>query len=221
MMAKYCPDKLSTDSFLLNHSPEYQIAAVASWVEFVLELWLFPWMKNMLFLSFTGLLMMVGGEILRKLAMITAESNFTHLIQTRKERGHILVTHGIYSVCRHPGYAGWFWWSIGKKARNNISCLDFSKKNRKCCSVFTQPDVKLMPIRQLKFPWTLIACGLQLYVLTNFHFLPVFALGYVTACINIMIIISPTPLPGYQPSQKKCTCTVRPHKKTQMQNPFI
>ena len=130
MVAKYCPDKLSTDSFLINHSPEYQIAAVASWVEFLLEWLLFPQLKTILLLNFLGILLMVGGEILRKLAMITAESNFTHLIQTRKERGHVLVTHGIYSLCRHPGYAGWFWWSIGKKARSKKMLL------------FTQPDVK-------------------------------------------------------------------------------
>jgi len=124
MVAKYSPDKLSTDSFLLNHSPEYQIAAVTSWVEFVIEWWLFPQMKNMLLLSFLGLLMMVGGEILRKLAMITAESNFTHLIQTRREKDHVLVTHGIYSLCRHPGYAGWFWWSIGTQVTlANPVCL--------------------------------------------------------------------------------------------------
>lgn len=114
MVAIYSPDKLCLDSFLLNHSPEYQIAAVTSWVEFALELWLLPRMKSIFILSFIGLLMMIGGEALRKLAMTTAESNFTHIIQTKKDRNHVLVTHGIYSVCRHPGYAGWFSWSVGK-----------------------------------------------------------------------------------------------------------
>nr|XP_058964756.1 protein-S-isoprenylcysteine O-methyltransferase-like [Pocillopora verrucosa] len=113
MVACYSPDKLSVDSFLLNHSPEYQIAAVASWIEFGVELWLFPSMKTMFVASSMGLLCMIGGETLRKLAMITAESNFTHIIQTRKEKSHVLVTRGIYSLCRHPGYAGWFWWSLG------------------------------------------------------------------------------------------------------------
>ena len=146
MVAKYCPDKLSLDSFLLNHSPEYQIAAVASWVEFSLELWLVPQMKNIFILSFVGLLLMTGGEALRKLAMITAESNFTHIIQTKKERDHVLITHGIYSVCRHPGYAGWFWWSVGEKKKtiyNHLQyhcCLVFRKRNKinyfkKCCFI--------------------------------------------------------------------------------------
>ena len=114
MVAIYSPDKLSSDSFLLNHSPEYQLAAVASWVEFAVEWWFFPWMKNSFILTFVGLLLMIGGETLRKLAMITAESNFTHIIQTKRDKKHTLVTHGIYSLCRHPGYAGWFWWSVGK-----------------------------------------------------------------------------------------------------------
>lgn len=161
MVAKYSPDKLSTDSFLLNHSPEYQIAAVTSWLEFVLEWWLFPQMKNILLLSFLGLLMMVGGEILRKLAMITAESNFTHLIQTRREKDHVLVTHGIYSLCRHPGYAGWFWWSIGKKARSSVFfCLHFEKR--------------LMHINISNFLGPLLPC-----VFTIFTF-RVLALGYAT-----------------------------------------
>lgn len=33
---------LTLDSFLLNHSREYGIAAVASWAEYLLERWLLP-----------------------------------------------------------------------------------------------------------------------------------------------------------------------------------
>ena len=156
MVAKYSPDKLSTDSFLLNHSPEYQIAAVTSWVEFVIEWWLFPQMKNILLLSFLGLLMMVGGEILRKLAMITAESNFTHLIQTRREKDHVLVTHGIYSLCRHPGYAGWFWWSIGKKARGSMFffCFHFKKK----INAYTTSQISLDPSCLVSSQFSLSEC---------------------------------------------------------------
>ena len=114
MVAIYSPNKLSVDSFLLNHSPEYQIAAFASWLEFALELWLLPQIKNIFIVSSVGLLLMVGGDALRKLAMITAASNFTHLIQTKKDKNHVLVSNGIYGICRHPGYAGWFWWSAGE-----------------------------------------------------------------------------------------------------------
>lgn len=60
-----------------------------------------------------GLLLCIGGEILRKTAMLTAFHNFDHLIRTRREEQHQLVTSGIYSLCRHPSYVGWFYWSIG------------------------------------------------------------------------------------------------------------
>lgn len=124
MVAIYSPDKLSVDSFLLNHSPEYQIAAFASWLEFALELWLLPQIKNIFIVSSVGLLLMVGGDALRKLAMITAASNFTHLIQTKKDKNHVLVSNGIYGICRHPGYAGWFWWSAGTQVTlANPVCL--------------------------------------------------------------------------------------------------
>lgn len=38
------PTQVSTDSFVLNHSPQYTIAAVISWVEFFLEAYYFPGM---------------------------------------------------------------------------------------------------------------------------------------------------------------------------------
>ena len=38
--------------------------------------------------------------------------NFTHLVAYEKEKSHILVTHGVYKFSRHPGYFGWFVWSL-------------------------------------------------------------------------------------------------------------
>ena len=113
MTALYNADKLSIDSFLLNHSLEYKIAAVASWFEFAIELYLFPVVKRQFIFSFIGLCMVIFGEMMRKLAMTTAKSNFTHLIQFTKREQHTLVTWGVYSWFRHPGYVGWFYWSIG------------------------------------------------------------------------------------------------------------
>ena len=45
--------------------------------------------------------------------MLTAGSNFDHLIRVSKEDKHQLVTSGIYSLSRHPSYVGWFYWSVG------------------------------------------------------------------------------------------------------------
>jgi hypothetical protein len=41
--------------------------------------------------------MVIGGQIVRSLAMYTASSNFTHIIAERKKDQHALVTFGVYS----------------------------------------------------------------------------------------------------------------------------
>ncbi|KAG8229036.1 hypothetical protein J437_LFUL007591 [Ladona fulva] len=109
------PRKLSLDSFLLNHSPEYGIAIIISWIEFGVEIWFFPEMKLFLWpwISPIGLLICLAGETLRKMAMLTARTNFNHIVQNVREEGHTLVTHGIYHYCRHPSYVGWFYWAVG------------------------------------------------------------------------------------------------------------
>ncbi|MGH0118299.1 UNVERIFIED_CONTAM: hypothetical protein FKN15_049320 [Acipenser sinensis] len=77
------------------------------WGCFAAELKPLPW------LSVLGLLMVLIGECLRKSAMLTAGSNFNHIVQNEKAQSHVLVTAGVYSWFRHPSYVGWFYWSIG------------------------------------------------------------------------------------------------------------
>ncbi|KAG8142502.1 putative Protein-S-isoprenylcysteine O-methyltransferase protein [Naja naja] len=107
------PRSLSLDSFLLNHSFEYNMAALSSWIEFTVEKFIFPELKQVGWLSSAGLLMVVLGDFLRKAAMLTAGSNFNHIVQNEKSASHRLVTQGVYGWCRHPSYVGWFYWSIG------------------------------------------------------------------------------------------------------------
>ncbi|XP_054271991.1 protein-S-isoprenylcysteine O-methyltransferase-like isoform X1 [Macrosteles quadrilineatus] len=107
------PRTLTIDSFILNHSNEYMIAAVSSWVEFFIEAYFFPELKTLRLVSYVGLSLCIGGECLRKCAMWTARTNFNHVVQSVRHNDHQLVTHGIYSVCRHPSYVGWFYWSMG------------------------------------------------------------------------------------------------------------
>ena len=111
--AIFNPHTLSINSFLINHSWEYGIAAIVSWIEYCLEYYFFPSMKYVHFISCIGIVMVICGEFLRKAAMFTAASNFTHIVQFRKRHNHVLVTHGVYSLFRHPSYVGWFYWSIG------------------------------------------------------------------------------------------------------------
>ncbi|KAH9376605.1 hypothetical protein HPB48_005816 [Haemaphysalis longicornis] len=107
------PKSLTLDSFLLNHSREYGVAAACSWLEFLFERSLAPGMKQLWWITYVGIVTCLVGELLRKLAMLTAGTNFNHIIQNHREKGHVLVTHGVYALCRHPSYVGWFMWSIG------------------------------------------------------------------------------------------------------------
>jgi len=113
LTAVYNPHTLTIDSFLINHSKEYAIAAISSWCEYWIEYYFFPGLKSIHLISVVGGLLVVFGESMRKVAMITAGSNFTHLVQYRKRDGHTLVTSGVYSLVRHPSYMGWFYWSVG------------------------------------------------------------------------------------------------------------
>ncbi|KAK9916461.1 hypothetical protein WJX75_002863 [Coccomyxa subellipsoidea] len=57
--------------------------------------------------------MIIVGELIRKIAMVTAKHNFTHVLQSERRDNHVLVKHGIYRYFRHPGYFGWFLWMLG------------------------------------------------------------------------------------------------------------
>ncbi|CAL9703725.1 unnamed protein product [Knipowitschia caucasica] len=107
------PRSLSLDSFLLNHSREYTLAAICSWFEFTVEMLTVPELKQLPWVSALGLVMVLCGEALRKAAMLTAGSNFNHIVQNEKAQSHVLVTSGVYAFFRHPSYVGWFYWSIG------------------------------------------------------------------------------------------------------------
>eukprot|EP00730_Choanoeca_flexa_P008104 TRINITY_DN12442_c4_g2_i1.p1 TRINITY_DN12442_c4_g2~~TRINITY_DN12442_c4_g2_i1.p1 ORF type:complete len:303 (+),score=12.39 TRINITY_DN12442_c4_g2_i1:2-910(+) len=118
---------LSFDSFLINHSRAYHIAAVVSWAEYWLEAHLVTNFYSD-HISVAGLAIAMIGELFRKLAMITAGSNFKHLVATEKEPDHQLVRSGVYRLCRHPSYAGWFWWAVGTQVLlcNPISTMAYA-----------------------------------------------------------------------------------------------
>lgn len=102
---------LRPDSFLLNHSVGYWLAAGISWIEFLVEAWLCPGIKSYPIL-WIGTVGCVIGEICRKLAMVHAGIGFTHRLAMTKRSDHRLVKDGIYGWMRHPGYFGWFVWAV-------------------------------------------------------------------------------------------------------------
>lgn len=107
------PSALTVDTFIINHSVAYTLAAGVSWTEFLIERYYFPSMKTNFWISFIGLILCGIGEVLRKTAIFTAKRNFNHIVQSKKANNHTLVTHGVYNICRHPSYVGWFYWSVG------------------------------------------------------------------------------------------------------------
>ncbi|VDN49625.1 unnamed protein product [Gongylonema pulchrum] len=103
---------LDLSSYLLDHSLAYWAAAALSWVEYVLEVWYLPVLKNP-YVSYAGLVPVICGDCLRKLAMAHAKGGFTHQVAVQKRSEHRLITDGVYGLVRHPGYLGWLIWSLG------------------------------------------------------------------------------------------------------------
>nr|GEX49861.1 elongation factor 2-like [Tanacetum cinerariifolium] len=97
----------------LLFSQQYFKAMFFSVLEYLFELYFLPGLKEHWWISNLGLFMVIVGEIIRKLAIITAGRAFTHLIQRHHDEYHNLVTHGVYKIVRHPGYTAFFIWSVG------------------------------------------------------------------------------------------------------------
>ncbi|GMY37479.1 protein-S-isoprenylcysteine O-methyltransferase A isoform X1 [Fagus crenata] len=109
-------------------SKNYLAAMIFSLLEYFIEIVLFPGLKEHWWVSNLGLAMVIVGEIIRKTAIITAGQSFTHHIRISQEEHHKLITHGIYRCVRHPGYCGFFIWSVGTQIMlcNPISTIAFA-----------------------------------------------------------------------------------------------
>jgi len=126
------PESVEFKAFLLTPVPRggYSIAMIAAIAEFWTGLAFFGDIGAP-FPNWLGLPILMGsfsiaicGWTLRTLALFTAQSNFTHFIAPEKISSHQLVTHGVYRLCRHPGYLGWFLWSVSTQlVLGNPMCL--------------------------------------------------------------------------------------------------
>lgn len=73
---------------------------------------------------FGGLVLIVIGQMTRTMAMAQAGTNFSHLVQSKRKEGHVLVTDGVYAWIRHPSYFGFWWWGLGTQlVLGNMMCL--------------------------------------------------------------------------------------------------
>ena len=105
---------VSSKSLLL--SAPYVCAMGFAVLEYCTELTLFPTWKRSRWsdsIKCVGLACAILGDCLRKAAEVTAATAFTHIIQTSKRPEHRVIKHGVYRYIRHPGYLGWFVWSVG------------------------------------------------------------------------------------------------------------
>ena len=110
------PHDAKPQSFMIFHSPAFLFAVGSSWIELLLAVsgviqqgsWLRP-------VPFSGKVALMGGIMsvsaysVRAISMVQCSSHFALQIEDEKRPEHKLVTHGLYSVLRHPSYFGWFW----------------------------------------------------------------------------------------------------------------
>lgn len=75
-------------------------------------------------LAVVGVAVVVGGQVVRSVAMKQAGRSFNHYVQETKRAEHVLVTTGLYGTLRHPSYFGFYWWVIGiQLVLGNVVCL--------------------------------------------------------------------------------------------------
>ena len=106
------------------------LAMSVSYVEFLIEYLLFPGLKNSFNKLFTlvFLPLSLAGVATRIAAFSSARSNFHHLIRYDKDPNHVLVKTGIYAYERHPGYLGYFVFSVASQlmVKNIFSAVAFT-----------------------------------------------------------------------------------------------
>lgn len=132
--AKYDPSKVNVDSFLLNNGAAYLLCHIFAILETLVEYLYAPDFKTgnsstiAKFVVRLGYLCIFVGQFARSLAMSTAGSSFSHILQQEKHSDHVLVKHGIYGWSRHPSYFGFFTWAVGTQMilLNPISFLLFA-----------------------------------------------------------------------------------------------
>ncbi|GME71637.1 unnamed protein product [Ambrosiozyma monospora] len=131
--SKYQTSKASVDSFIIfSNGSEYLIAHSVAILETTVELVVCSIWPNTSICSFKtsaglgsnfaiglrliqilGLSLILFGQVLRSMAMVTAGESFSHVIANDKKQNHVLVTDGIYRIVRHPSYVGFFYWALG------------------------------------------------------------------------------------------------------------
>ena len=129
--AFFNPRVVASDSFLINHSKAYTVAAMIASTEFWIRFCMgnngsssYGWKAT----TVVGAGMVLGAQLMRSYAMLQCGESFNHYIQVQRKDNHVLVTDGIYRWFRHPSYTGFYYWSIGTQLllHNRVSTLLFA-----------------------------------------------------------------------------------------------
>ncbi|SCU95131.1 LADA_0G13718g1_1 [Lachancea dasiensis] len=117
--ARFNPGKVTSDSFLFNNGKAYIFSHLFAMTEALVQCLFFPrwkssfYSKAHLIISLLGFLLIIMGQYVRTMAMVTAGKSFSHHVKQTRNSDHVLVTTGIYGWFRHPSYFGYFWWALG------------------------------------------------------------------------------------------------------------
>jgi protein-S-isoprenylcysteine O-methyltransferase len=106
-------EMVSCEYYLINHSKNWVISTLISFAEFIIGTYFFDKYKKIKIFFIIGLLMTIVGQYFRIASLYTGKKNFTHRIRYDKANDHELITHGVYSLSRHPSYFGFYLWSVG------------------------------------------------------------------------------------------------------------
>lgn len=126
--ARYNTPAAKTLSFLFSNGKEYQMAHSAALLEHLVTRYFFAYWHDKVttggLITILGIALIALGQTVRSAAMAQAGTNFNHMVQSKKNSGHELVTDGIYAWLRHPSYFGFFWWGLGTQLMlGNIVCF--------------------------------------------------------------------------------------------------
>ena len=113
-------DNCSWHSFLIDQSKQWIYTTSFSFLEYYIENFFFHKFKSFILFTMIGIICLIIGQYFRIAALFTGKVSFTHLISYKKKKEHVLVTHGIYSISRHPSYFGFFLWSVSTQ----ILCMN-------------------------------------------------------------------------------------------------
>lgn len=120
----YQPLSVNSKSFLIygnkGNKHFWYMQLLTIWEYFIIRSnklqWIYTPIRYKVVLQPIGMIMIISGIYIRHLAMKTCGNSFTHYISTiPRHQQHKLVTHGIYSIFRHPSYFGFWCFVIGSQ----------------------------------------------------------------------------------------------------------